>query len=71
MIAARAVAIACLTVFGWLLWIFAGLLVIYLVMAWRSGDPGFKLVYLAVMALASVASGFASRHLARRIEAGR
>jgi hypothetical protein len=71
MIAARAVAIACLTVFGWLLWIFAALLLVYLAMAWRSGDPGFKLVYLAVMAIAAVATGFVSRHLARRIEAGR
>lgn len=71
MLVARAVAIACLTVFGWLLWALAALHALYILMAWRSGDPAFKLTYLAAMAAGAVAGGFVSRYLARRIEAGR
>jgi hypothetical protein len=70
MLVSRAVAIACLTVFGWLLWALGVLLLVYLAMGWRSGDPGFKLTYLAVMAAGAFGGGFLSRYLARRIEHG-
>jgi hypothetical protein len=70
MLIARAVAIACLTVFGWLLWALTVLLLVYLAMGWRSGDPNFKLIYLAVMAAGAFCGGFLCRHLARRIEHG-
>jgi hypothetical protein len=68
MLVSRAVAIACLTVFGWLLWALTVLLIVYLAMGWRSGDPNFKLAYLAVMAAGFFAGGFLCRYLARRIE---
>lgn len=68
MLISRAVAIACLTVFGWMLWALTVLLVVYLAMGWRSGDPGFKLIYLAVMAAGFLVGGFLCRWLARRIE---
>jgi hypothetical protein len=70
MLVSRAVAIACLTVFGWLLWALTVLLIVYLAMGWRSGDPNFKLTYLAVMAAGAFAGGFLCRYLARRIEHG-
>lgn len=68
MLVSRAVAIACLTVFGWLLWALTVLLIVYIAMGWRSGDPNFKLTYLAVMAAGAFVGGFLCRHLARRIE---
>jgi hypothetical protein len=68
MLVSRAVAIACLTVFGWMLWALTVLLTVYLAMGWRSGDPNFKLTYLAVMAAGCFAGGFLCRYLARKIE---
>jgi hypothetical protein len=70
MLVARAVAIACLTVFGWLLWALTLLLLVYLVMGWRSGDPEFKLTYLGLLGAGALFGGFLCRHLARRIERG-
>ncbi|QCK87929.1 hypothetical protein E8L99_20315 [Phreatobacter aquaticus] len=68
MLIARAVAIACLSVFAWLLWALTLLLLLYLFMAWRASDPTFKLVYLGIGALSTMVAGFVSRHVARRIE---
>lgn len=68
MLVSRAVAIACLTVFAWLLWALAALLAVYFLMSWRSGDPTFKVVYLALAGIAALGGGFFCRHLARRIE---
>ena len=67
---ARAVAIAALTVFGWVLWALALLMAVYFALAWHSGDPRFKLAYLGGLGLGALAGGFACRHLARRV-AGR
>ena len=68
MLVSRAVAIACLTVFAWLLWALAALLALYFLMSWRSGDPTFKITYLALMGIGALAGGFVCRHLAHRIE---
>jgi uncharacterized protein YggT (Ycf19 family) len=70
MIIARAIAIACLSVFAWLLWALTLLLLLYLFMAWRASDPTFKLVYLGIAAGSALIGGFVSRHVARRIEHG-
>lgn len=67
MITARAVAIAALTVFGWLLWGLALLMAVYVLLAWRGGDPAFKIAYLAAAGVAALAAGFACRRFARRI----
>ena len=68
MLIARAVAIACLSVFAWLLWALTLLLLLYLVMAWQASDPTFKLAYLGIGAASTLIAGFVSRHVARRIE---
>ncbi|MDP3546954.1 MAG: hypothetical protein Q8S29_12315 [Phreatobacter sp.] len=70
MISARAVAIAALTVFGWVLWALSVLMAVYVALAWRAGDPAFKIAYLSAMGLGALAGGFACRFWARRI-AGR
>lgn len=67
---ARAVAIACLSVFAWLLWALTALMLVYVLMAWRAGDPGYKVGYLALTAAGALVGGFVSRHVARRIERG-
>ena len=71
MITARAVAIAALTVFAWLAWALALVMAVYVALAWRSGDPAFKIAYLAAAGLAALAAGFACRRFARRIGAAR
>jgi len=70
-ITARAVAIAALTVFGWLLWALALVMGVYVLLAWRSGDPVFKIAYLGAAGLAALAAGIACRRYVRRIGAGR
>lgn len=65
---ARAMAIACLTVSAWLAWALTGLLVIYTLMSWWTGDPAFKVAYLLAFALGALVLGFLFRRLARRIE---
>ena len=70
MITARAVAIAALTVFGWLLWALTLVMGVYVLLAWRSGDPAFKIAYLGAAGLAALAAGFACRRYVRRIGAG-
>lgn len=65
---ARAVAIACLTVSAWLAWALAGLLAIYTLMSWWTGDPAFKVAYLVAFAMGALVLGFLLRRLARRIE---
>ncbi|KAF0132889.1 MAG: hypothetical protein FD152_1755 [Xanthobacteraceae bacterium] len=67
MITIRAVAIAALTVFGWVLWALAVLMAIYFALAWRAGDPTFKLAYLGAMGLCALGGGVACRYWARRI----
>ncbi|MBN8941742.1 MAG: hypothetical protein J0H01_19705 [Rhizobiales bacterium] len=71
MIITRAIAIACLTVFAWLLWVAAGLFCILLAMGWHSGDPPLKLIYLSVLAAGALVGGIVCRYLAARIEGGR
>jgi len=66
MITIRAVAIAALTVFGWLLWGLAALMAIYLALAWRWGDPAFKLAYLGVLGVGALAGGLVCRYWARK-----
>ncbi|WP_439575153.1 hypothetical protein [Phreatobacter sp.] len=65
---ARAMAIACLTVSAWLAWAMTGLLLIYALMSWRTGDPAFKIAYLLGFAVGALVLGFLFRRLARRIE---
>lgn len=66
---ARAVAIACLTVSAWLAWALTGLLMVYALMSWRTGDPAFKIAYLLLFAAGTLVLGFVFRRLARRIGA--
>ncbi|QCI62796.1 DUF4175 domain-containing protein [Phreatobacter stygius] len=68
MIITRAIAIACLTVFAWLLWVTTGLFCILLAMGWYSGDPPLKLTYLTVLAAGALVGGGLCRYLAGRIE---
>ena len=65
---ARAMAIACLTVSAWLAWALTGLLLVYALMSWRTGDPTFKVAYLLGFAGGALVLGFVFRRLARRIE---
>lgn len=67
MLTARAVAIAALTVFGWVLWGIAALMAVYVALAWWSGDPAFKLAYLGAFGIAALVGGLACRRFARRI----
>lgn len=64
---ARAVATACLTVSVWLAWALTGLLLIYALMSWRTGDPAFKIAYLLLLAIGALLLGFVVRRFARRI----
>ena len=64
---ARAVAAACLTVSAWLAWALTGLLLIYALMSWRTGDPAFKIAYLLLLAIGALLLGFVFRRFARRI----
>ena len=68
MLVTRAVAIACLTVFAWLLWVTACLFLMLVAMAWWSGDPALKVGYLSLLATGALAGGFVCRLFARRIE---
>jgi amino acid transporter len=69
MILTRAIAIACLTVFAWLVWVASGLFAILFLMSLNGGDPPLKLGYLGVFTVGALLTGFVCRHLARRIEA--
>lgn len=71
MLSARAVAIAALTVFGWVLWGIAALMAVYVALAWWSGDPAFKLGYLVALGVGALAGGLVCRHWARRIATDR
>ncbi len=71
MITARAVAIAALTVFGWLFWALALLMAVYVALAWWAGDPAFKVAYLGAAAAAAFAAGIFCRRFAGRIGGGR
>lgn len=64
---ARAVAIACLTVSAWLAWALTGLLLLYALMSWRTGDPAFKIAYLLLLAMGALLLGLVFRRFARRI----
>ena len=68
MLFTRAIAIACLTVFAWLLWVAACLFLLLVAMAWWSGDPALKLGYLILLALGALVGGVICRLFARRIE---
>lgn len=70
MLFTRAIAIACLTVFAWLLWVTTCLFLLLVAMAWWSGDPALKLGYLTLMAIGTLVGGFVCRLIARRIEHG-
>ncbi|PTM52387.1 hypothetical protein [Phreatobacter oligotrophus] len=67
MIPARAVAIAALTVFGWVFLALAGLMAIYVGLAVWAGDPSFKIAYLGLFLLLALGAAFGCRHMARRI----
>lgn len=69
MIVARAVGIACLNVFAYLLFALGALLALLTVVKHGSGDPLPQVYLLGAMALGAVAGGFLSRRAARRLQA--
>ncbi len=67
MIPARAVAIAALTVFGWVLLALTALMGVYVALAWWAGDPTFKIAYLTAIGLMALAGAITCRRIASGI----
>jgi uncharacterized membrane protein YedE/YeeE len=67
MIPTRAVAIAALTVFGWVLLALTVLMSVYVALAWWAGDPTFKIAYLSAIGLTALGGALVCRRIARRI----
>jgi hypothetical protein len=66
----RAVAVACLTVLKWLLWIMGGLLVILAVKQQFFVDMPSDVSKTVLLGLGSLISGFVCKILAARFERG-
>ncbi len=66
----RAVAIACLTVLKYLLWVMGGLLVILAIKQWASGADGGPPLQPLLLGAASIVGGWVSGYVASRFERG-
>ena len=64
---ATAVAVGCLTVLRWLLWLAATLLVVLIVVQYFRGDQDQRPASIALIALGFVAAGCLSGFIARRL----